>query len=249
MKRIACVVASVFSAAGYGQDPTKAPKLEMVGISVTRKIEDSPPEKYPLREPRTALTLAFQIPGKEILLIDAASKVTEFKDDKGNELKDRLFPVQFDSFVFSHSKDRSKAMTTVQAGAAPAPGSVRVTLKGELILHTGHDEKMSEARPLLFQKDQSLALDAITLKVIDDKGPSIRLAIESANPVVKKILVTNDAGKDMRIALVSPSQTKTGWTYTAFLNQKLDKGSVRVVYLAKHEKVTIPVDLAFGLGF
>src|SRR5262245_28021942 len=64
------------------QDDDKKATIEPVSVMVSRKLKD----KYLYSSSMTSVSFKLTKPGKQILRVDTSSKVSEFKDDKGNSL-------------------------------------------------------------------------------------------------------------------------------------------------------------------
>jgi len=241
------------TALARGGDPSKAPKatVEAVGVSVSKKVEEDEKKGYLLRGANTSVTLLIHVPGRQVLAIDPASKVTTFKDDKGKDIKSELFPPRFDSYLFSFSKDKSKTMTNVGVMAAPTPGSTKILVKGELVLFVGSETKEVE-KEVAFKKGETAKIGDFTLRVEDETGfggtGGPRFVVESAAPVMEKIIVESADGKDQQAVSFPGHDPKRGWLYTGSVQNKLDRGKGKIRYYSKHEKLAVPVDLSAGTG-
>jgi hypothetical protein len=233
-------------------DDTKPAKatVEPVSLSVTKKLDDK--DSFGgFGFASTAIHFKLAYPGKQILSIDEASKITEFQDDKKTSLLGTGFlKARFNSS--SISKDRSKMIVYVSTSANPGKGATKVTLKGDLMLRCGTDEKTTEAKEVAFKSNTEAKLGDFTLKVTNEKGfadNGASFTLQATKPNIKSVTVKDADGKEVEaMSFWQPSGYDKSWTYTYTLKKALEKGKVTVTYFSKDEKVTVPIELSAGLG-
>jgi hypothetical protein len=218
-------------------------------LAVERALDE---KEYVPRYDSTRVEFRVALPGRQLLGVDPGSRVAEFGDDRGNSLIDpkSATPVRFTPYP-RVAKDRgSMLVEVVSVTRAPARGATRVLLKGDLVVRCGTDETTAEAVATLADKAET-NLGGLTLRVMKGKGASGGPDIElvGAFREVKAIAAADDEGKAVELLVANSADLKAGLRTQHYqLRRPLPRVKVRVTYFAAEEKVTIPVDLAFGPG-
>jgi hypothetical protein len=263
MKRQVAVLAvglTLCAAVLAGDDATKPGKAAVKGVSlsVNQKLDKG---NFPFAgNSSITLNLLVSTPGKKLLAVDPSSKVSEFRDDRDTDL---IKVNQFGKPTFSLSsfaKDHSAALVSVSSfGAAPARGASKLLLKGSLVLHTGSDEKTTEEKEVeLKEKTEAKLGGDLTLRVTREKGfagggPSF--VILAPNPAIKSVTLKDAEGKDVGNTPgfgfgfgTYYNSFEKAWTTSFSLPKPATKIKVTVGYYSKTNRMTVPVDLALGIG-
>lgn len=254
---IPAVLVALALIARADDEAAKAPKptLEPVSLMVSRKLKD----KEPTTSSYTTLSLRLAHPGKYILGLDPASKVSEMKDDKGNSLLgDGAFKPNFYASS-SATKDRSAILVTVSTYAGnPAKGSSKVIVKGDIVLRCGLDAKSTEEKDVEFKvhkkDDADTTVGDFALRVTAEKGFGFNagavFTLTTEKPGIKAISVKDEDGNSIEavFSYSSPIFNTKKTTYHYTLSRQVKKGKITITYFNKEEKVTVPVDLSVGVG-
>lgn len=252
------LVAAACAVAAFGRDegdkPAKKASVEPVSLSVNKKLDEKDFQFPPFGG--VYLSVLISHPGKQILGIDQqAGKVSELKDDKGTSLlATGLFKP---SFVQSNlSKNREKLIVSVNSGTPPSKGSTRLTLKGEVVLRCGLDEKTTEAKEVeikLTKADDKIKVGDYTIKITQEKGfgeSGATFTLSGAKPGIKSLSIKDDDGKEVEYNpgfAYQDFQTKEQVS-TFFLRRQVKKMKLAITYYNKEEKVTVPVNVSISIG-
>lgn len=225
--------------------------LKPLQFSVFQRVDGKDFPAYG-RSEQTHTQFLVTLPGRQLLWVDQASKLTLFADDKGTSLinpKDTA-PPSFAGSITSKAGD-SMLIGVNSYSRVPAEGATRVLLKGDLVLVCGLDEKSTPEVTVDFKAKGEVKLGALTLRVDPKKSnpnqPYFELAGEAQ--AIKTLTVVGADGKEVpAFATYSRDVSDGPRTHKYVLRNAIGEGKVRASYYSKEEKVTIPVDLAFGPG-
>jgi hypothetical protein len=186
----------------------------------------------------TQVYLLATCPGKQILGVDPSSKVSELKDDKGTSLLGTgFFRPTFNTYG-QIARDRGSMIVSLATSEAPAKGATTITLKGNLVLRSGTDEKTTDEAELELKEKAEVKVDTFTLKVVSEKGfggNGATINVLSTAPNIKAITVKDADGKTVEVMSSPGFGFGKSWTSS-------------VTWFSKEEKVSVPVDLTFGVG-
>jgi hypothetical protein len=234
-------------------DKTKAEKatVEAVSMQVTRKLDA---KKFPFSGASVSLNAQITYPGKQILAVDNSSALTEFRDDKDTDF---IKAAGFFKPTFRQSQlatDRSGVIVTASVfNAEPARGASKIQVKGKVVLVCGIEEKNTEEKEVEMKDKAEATLGDFALKVTQEKGfggAGATFSISSSKPTLKTVTVKDAEGKAVEtMTFGSPFLGfDKKWTVSYTLRKPVTKVKVTVTYFDKEEKVTVPVDLAVGVG-
>jgi hypothetical protein len=230
-------------------DATKPgkPTVEAVALSIYKKIDD---KNLSFGFPSSSLSLLVTYPGKQFLDIDSsASKVSEFKDDKGNS----LMYTGFATTNFNRSqigKDKS-AMVVTMGGNPPGRGATRLHLKGNLVARCGLEEKTTDEKEVELKLNAETKIGDYTLKVTQEKGlfgSGATFTVTTPSPALKTVTVKDADGKTIEVLAGGHYGFGKNWSYYFSLKKEAKKVKIAVVYFSKEEKVDVPVDIDVGVG-
>jgi hypothetical protein len=228
------------------------PTLTPYQVIVRRKIDakDFPPDR--VADARTHARFLARVPGKVVLRLDQSSKLTAFGDDKGASLLDARDPTSAVFYSGLLTTDGSGMMIGVASSRhAPTAGATAVIVKGSLVLACGLDEKTIPDTKVDFKAQGDSKLGVLTLRAGVSKGANPRTNFELTGAVrsIKELLVLDGDGKEVSVLTSSiVAEAGGGLRFSYFLSREVARGSVRVVYYAAEEKVTVPVDLTIAVG-
>jgi hypothetical protein len=234
------------------KDPTKPVKatIEATSLSVSKKLDEKN-WQWPMFS-QTSLQLMVSVPDKQLLGVDASSSVSEFKDDKKNSLlsTNAFFKTNFNTYA-TISKDRKALLVNVGSNVTPGKGASRITLKGNLVVRCGLDEKSTKAKDVEIKDKAEEKIGDFTLTVTQAKGFGTwggSFNIKADKPTIKSITFKDADDKDVEVAGGVPYNFGNVWTYSFTLKKQVEKGKITITYFSKEEKVTIPVEVSIGAG-
>jgi hypothetical protein len=231
------------------RDATKGKTtVEGVALSVQKKLDQ---KNYPFSAPMTMLQIKVDSPGKQFMGVDAASTVSEMKDDKGTSLlATGLFKTSFQTSP-QIAVNRESLVVSLSTMAAPAKGATKVHLKGSLVLLTGLEEKTTDEKEVTIKQNAETKLGDFTLRVTMEKGfgtQGASFSIASKKPNLKSVNVKDTDGKTVELFGFGSYGFGTNWTSNFAMKKVVDKPKISITYFSKEEKVTVPVDVELGLG-
>jgi hypothetical protein len=249
---MAALSALVLTAGASAQEGKPKPIVKASSLHVMRDRSDQklfgPGQSF---SDQINVHLMVTVPGRELLRVDDESKLTTFADDKGNSLIDaKAFPpVRFSGSILS--LDRASMIVVVaRYDRAPAEGSAKVHVKGDLVMAYGLDVKSAEANVDLNAKGEQ-KVGELALKLDPHKltptGFYIDLVGEARS--VKTITAFGADGNEVKMsAAYSIPVNKGPRLFTFYVPKANPEIKLKVVYYNKEEKITVPVDLAIGAG-
>jgi hypothetical protein len=259
LRRLAVLVAAVIVCAAVAsaddKDKTKPGKatIEPTSLSVNRKLD---PMRFPFSSPSTSVALEVRLKGKQLLLqaVDSSkSKVTEFKDDKGTDLlpKEAFFKPSFSQVQVA--RDRSAVVVSYySSAAAPVKGATKVTIKGELLLVCGSEEKTTDEKEVEMKAKTEAKLGDFTIKIDTEKGfgnSGGSFTLTSDKPNFKSLQVKDADGKAVEtFTFGTPYFFNKKWNMAYSLRKQVAKPKISITYYSKEETVKVPVDVSIGLG-
>jgi len=229
--------------------PTKT-SLEITYLSISRKIDD---KNFGWSSDSMSLTLKVAMPGKILLGVDDTSKVSELKDDKGKSLITTDFwPTSFGTSP-TISNDRNSMLVYVNSRATPTKGASKITLKGNLVALCGKDEKTTEAKEVEMKlSKEGVKIGDYTLKVTQEKGfgtNGASFSITWTGNHIKSATIKDADGKEVETYTYAPYKFANQWNQSFTLKKVVAKPKITITYYTTQEKVTVPVELSFGIGF
>jgi hypothetical protein len=265
---ILCALA-VASVQGTSAGPTKAPDrgVELVGLSVAKP---KPGDKFGRSmasglQAGTRLHLQIRRPDVSIVDLDTeASKLETFTDEKGTDLSkaDRAGWKSRSWLSWPEvSKDGHTASFGVTSKRVPAAGAKELHLKAAIVLRCGSAVKNAEVKDLALKKGSKLAAGSLTMTVKSvqdgggwDEDTKMTLELTSRRPFtpVKKLTFLAPDGKEIKHHLQGRGSASFGgsttYTRSYALARKVEAATVRIEYYSKVQTLTVPVDVAAGLG-
>lgn len=223
-------------------------------LSIQRKLDEA--EFGPGGRDSILVYFAADVPGKKVIRLDyKGNKVKTFADDEGNSVMTE--PKGTDRTNFGEfpqvAKDGASIITYVYAhGRLPAKGARRLHLGGEMLALAGADEKTTGETKVEFKAKSQTKVGDLVLIVDQEKygdgGPSFELKGQVA--AFKSVIVTGESGKETIEGLTRWMDHRDGTrSYYFVLKKPVKAGTVVLNYYAKEERVPVPVDLTFGVGF
>jgi len=222
---------------GYSQ-------VELLGLNINKSNELSP---------RTTLNLAIPIADGQTYagLNLGESNITKFQDDTGNDLQKsgKGFLAQ-ESYESYNSYD-SRVDLNLSFEGTPAKGAREVTLEGVLILEVEKDGTEEVSTQLKMPGDNAsivTATDHGSIEIWNDGDATtdtdtyVIYRIASALPVKS---VTVNGGDDTEEA----KSLGLGLNADQFVFKTAPDEIDVILTLGKIEKVEIPLDMTFGIGF
>lgn len=221
----------------------------------------------------TELQILVSDPQKQIIgFDDDASRLLRFDDDQGTRLlksddeDTRGFPVFSPATI---SSDRHHCAIFVHSHKTPAPGVVKIFLKGNLVLRCAHGEKSIEQKNISLKKggiihlgNQQINISKKAATAInfgfgfgDAKPPQMSVTFNSPSPldIIKKVEFFSSNGKAIKHQNTGDESMSFGgitcYSLNFGLEQKADAVTIKVTYYEKVEEVTVPVVLETGVGF
>jgi hypothetical protein len=134
---------------------------------------------------------------------------------------------------------------------SPAKGASKILLKGQLVMNCGVEESTTEEKEMELKLNTDVKAGDFTLKVTQVKGFAGNgplFTVTPAGPIVKNVNVKDAEGKAVAATLWGTNSKGKIWTKTFSLKKEITKGKFTVTYFSKQEKVTVPVDVAVGVG-
>lgn len=270
MKRLSVAAvmigAVVVMAASRARSPAPADDggagVAVVGLQIAKPLQPADRREQSLtgRKTGTVLTLRVTRAGKHFLGLDAkASKLTTFADDRGAALVD----------------DAAKALKTWAEGPCwvsptgqhcildllalqtPSAGASQIRLKAELILNCGLDGVTAERPDFRFEKDARLALvpgSPMTVADVrfDANATYVTFSMQKIPDNVAAVSFLGRDGKEIDMQELSRSvvgfMDETIYEITYGLRNRVQAATIRVKYFRRIEKLTVPVDIAVGIG-
>src|SRR5262249_26239725 len=137
------------------------------------------------------------------------------------------------------------------SGVTPARGSNKLSLKGNLVLTCGIEEKTTDAKEVAMKAKTKEDIGDFKLQVTQEKGfgtQGASFSIMASKPNIKSVTVKDADGKEVKVLSFGNFGFGKMWTFNFALEKVVEKAKVSVTYFSKEEKVTVPVELSFGLG-
>jgi hypothetical protein len=243
----ALALCATLAVADDATKPGKA-KVEGASLSVYRKLDN---KNFPYSGASTSLSIQVTYPGKQLLAVDASSKVSEFADDKGTSLMSTGFFKTSFSTAPMIGKDRTSMVVSVQSNVSPAKGATKLNLKGDLVLVCGLEEKSTEEKEVAMKEKAEAKIGDFTLKVNQEKGfggAGASFTLTASRPVIKSITVKDADGKTVETTTFGNYGFGKTWTYNYSLRKVVEKPKVTITYFSKEEQVTLPINLSLGVG-
>jgi hypothetical protein len=228
------------------------PTLTPYALMIQRKYEakDFPPA-YQFGE-HTSVEFLVRVPGKVLLRVDSESRLTAFSDDRGASLTDAKDPVPAAFHGRAVTLDRTGMLIAVTSHyRVPSAGARKLVVRGSLVLACGRDEKATPETKVDFQAAGDTKVGDLTLRFDPDKGNPKQPYFEliGAARAVKQLTVIDDGGKEVPVHAITGSDFGPGpRTFRFRLSRPIASGKVTVAYYAAEDRVTVPVDLTFGVG-
>lgn len=233
-------------------DKTKQAKATVAAsnLSIFRKLDE---KQYPYSGlDSMSLNLLVTVPGKQILVIDASSKLEKFADDKDtNLIDDKAFAKTNFGLYPRVAQDRGSMLVPLYTNRAPARGASKITVKGSLVVVCGLEEKTTEAAKIEFKEKAEAKTGDLKVMVTMEKGfgnEGASFSVTTTSPNIKSVTVKDGDDKDVEVLNRGQSGFGKNWTFYFTLKKPLKDGKISVTYFSKDEKVTVPVDLSFGVG-
>jgi len=249
----ACLAAVAFQASADDkdkkEDKTKSePAVTPYSVAVTRKLDQ---KSFPYTSPDvTTLAFMVSVPKKPLLGVDAeGSKVDKFEDDKGNSLIENRGFFQQQQIA----GDRSAMLVAIYAyNKRPGKGASKLTLKGELSLAYGTDEKSEEMKKVKFEEKGTAKAGDFEITVTREKGgfgvEGPMFTLKSKTRGIKAVTIKDGEGTEFEVQQYGiPFGFGDNWTTNFAVKKAIKEGTVTVRYFSKEEKVKVPVDLTVGL--
>lgn len=245
-KVLALAVLAVLGTTLVGADKPGKATVEVVSMSIYKKVD---PKINTFSNDSITVGLVVQDSSRQFISVDAGGKVKEFKDDKGTDLT----KIAFGTANFSGGgvgTGRNSLTFWINGAPRPAKGATKLTIKGDLVVLCGTDEKTTAEADVEIKKGKEVKVDDFTLKVTADKffgtfGGSFDIASKKNN--IKSVSFKDADGKTVEMTTYGPHGFGTNWTMQCTLKKEASKGKVTVTYFSKEEKVTIPVEVTTGL--
>jgi hypothetical protein len=213
----------------------------------------------------TSVSLLVTHPGKTIIGIDAnKSRLTTFADDKGaNLLKAKPRPKsQGTVFNFGPADegplkaetqpDGHSCLVKVVGPTLPAPGTSKITLKGNLVLNCAASEKTVEHKNVALANGTNLNVGTIHMTVrAGPPGSEFALEIDQPLSAIKSVAFFDAGGKEIKYQSYGTSSysfdntTRTSRSYS--LDKPVGRATIRVTYFDA-ENLSVPIDLTIGVG-
>jgi len=235
-------------------DKTKSePTVVPTEIAVNRKL-DNKQFPYSFNADNTRVSFLVKYPGKQILGVDSTSKLASMKDDKGNSLIDEKSSFQPNFSPYSQvAQDRTAVLVSVGTyGKAPGKGATKVTVKGDLVLSCGTDEKSEKSEKFKFEAKAKAKAGNFEVTVVQEKGgfgsEGPLFSMSSKTRAVKSFVVKDGDGKAVELFARGWFGNNDNWTFNYALAKPLEEGTIHVTYFSKEEKVKVPIDVTVGLG-
>jgi hypothetical protein len=235
-------------------DKTKQVKATVEGtmLQVNKKLDQ---KNYPFSGASVSLSALVSLTGKQILSVDsAASKLTEFRDDKDTDFLKAagFFKPSFRQNALA--TDRASVVVGVGVfGTGPAKGASKILVKGSLVLICGTDEKTTDEKEVEMKDKAEATVGDFSIKVTQEKGfggSGASFTITANSPSLKTVNVKDADGKTVEtMTFGAPFQNfDKKWTASYTLKKVVAKPKISITYFSKEEKVTVPVDLGVGVG-
>jgi len=231
------------------EDKTKSePTVTPYSVSITGKLDQ---KVFPYSgADMTTLAFAVSVPKKPLLGVDMeGSKVDKFQDDKGNSLIEGRGFFQQQGI----SPDRSAMLVGVYVyNKRPGKGASKLTLKGELSLAYGTDEKSEEMKKVKFEAKNTAKAGDFEVTVTQEKGTfgveGPMFTLKSKTRAIKGVTIKDGEGTEYEVQSYGTfGGFQQEWTTSFAVKKAIKEGTITVHYYSKEEKVKVPVDLTVGL--
>lgn len=234
--------------------------LMVVGLSIAQPDPDS---KYgqslaPMLPTGTKICLAVSDKTKTFLEIsDEETKIETLTDDKGTDMMESpkkgsfLQKARLDAFP-KISEDKHAIAFAISSPVVPAKGAKELQLKASIVLVAGEDLTSQEQKDVSLKDDTEITIGPAPLTITSVKEKSFSVKTEKPIAAIKQILFMDAEGKTLDIK--QGSRSVSGWktkTYTLYFyaEAKMPEAvTVKIEYYKKTEKITVPVDVKFGVG-
>jgi hypothetical protein len=252
---IAFVALTMFASVVSAQAPD-APQVHVDSLEI---INDGPNSV-------TTISVSVALPQKSIVGIDdQASKVTKFTDDKGTDLTDGPFPNVWHLFLPGQVRDGKAIGLKFMANRKPAKGATKIRIKGEITLLYGSEVKNLKVNDVHFAKPNAtvpVGPFALTWhKPLNPKNeekqlPQLVLSVKEQSKEVAIVYASvTGTGPPPENAMVLLDRLSLGATYlpqtAAYFRVGTAIGppfTLQVFYYDKLSRLTVPVDVEFGLS-
>jgi hypothetical protein len=198
----------------------------------------------------TFVEILVTLPGRNILRVDATSKLKTFADDKGESLVESKVKGVFGPFPTISKNRRSMIVHVSSYSKAPSKGATKILVKGDLVVGCGTEETTTKVTEITFAEKTETKVGDLVIRTNRVKGylGGIDFQVTGKLTGIKRVVITND-GKDVP-TFTQGTKSNEDSTQTHYFNTKelLKGGKIKVIYFAKEELVTVPVDLSIAVG-
>jgi hypothetical protein len=219
----------------------------------------------------TAVNIALKLDRPFAGFDERASRLLQFKDDKGTDLTLPPDGKKINTF-FSANKpilvepgtDPTTAQIILRAYGTPAPGTDKLKIDADLVFLSGSGEQTAEQKNLELRPGTKIEIGPLRFQFEDPKQNQpdigqpfpdlggtdamlVRLTYDRPLKLIKSVEWLDPDGKVIRSNGDSfRGDQRTSLTFGLPEEKRL---GLRVVYYDKTEKITVPLRLEIGLGF
>jgi hypothetical protein len=202
------------------------------------------------------VSLVLHVPDKYVVGLNYQEcKLESASDDKGTNLlenpKKPAFPITPFGPDFRAGPGGAYFLTTLMLPNWPAAGATKLRFKGSARVLCGAKEKTVEVKDVSLKAGMKTIVGPASVSLDQFQLPQ-EISVQVRSPLpTKKIEFLDASGKTLtHFGNMSPVTLAKGLEYTGLyhIRAKLDSVTVRLTYFEEQEQLTIPLDVAAGLG-
>ncbi|MFP4056634.1 MAG: hypothetical protein ACLF0G_07185 [Candidatus Brocadiia bacterium] len=265
MRRLATLALTALVAGSAAQALAGQASVEVVALSLAKKDPDSKfGQSFALgQRAGTSVNVRIVHEGKTFVkVMDRASKLAAFADDKGTDLTTAEKPRFGMNRWLARSQvadDGKSCVVEIRSDAVPASGATALALKATIAIRCGSDVQTAEQKDVALEKGTAITTGPIPMKITKASKPqwgdaelSITLQSDKSFDAIKSLAFVDAQGNEIKCRKTGSTRMGFGdqFTYTReySLEKKIDKATLRVEYYGKTEVLNVPVEATVGVG-